>query len=98
MPVAVAAIAVATPEALEVLASIAPTITVEVEFGTAVAQMPLSPLHVARLVSVAATTVVLRGKAVPVPMLEPVRAVPTAWFVIVAVGADVPWLSENRAE
>ena len=96
-PVAVA-VTVAVPESLEVLTSVAPTITVEVEVGTEVAQIPWSPLHVAKLVSVAATNVVLRGKAVPVPMLEPVPPVPTARFVVVAVGADVPPLSEKRAE
>jgi hypothetical protein len=95
--VAVAAVAVATLECPEVLTSVAPTTTVSVEVGIAVAQMPFSPLH-ARLVSVAATNVVLRSKAVPVPILEPVPAVPTAEFEVVAVGADVPPLREKRAE
>jgi hypothetical protein len=97
-PVTVA-VTVAVPESLEVLTSVAPTIKVEVEVGTAVAQIPLSPLHVAKFVSVAAKNVVLCGEAVPVPMLESVPPVPTARLVVVvAVGADLPPLSEKRAE
>lgn len=70
-------ISVALAEWIEVLTSVATNFVVDV--GTAVpAHIPFRPLQVAKLVSVGATNVVLRGNAVPVPMLEPVPAIPTA--------------------
>ena len=93
------AVLVAAPESADLLTSVAPTITVEVDVGAAVpAQIPLSPLHVARAVSVGATNVVFRGNALPVPMLVPVPPVPTAVFAVVDVGEDMPPLKEKRAE